>query len=252
LSQKQILCAPLGENLAMFPCTWQNLCGTALTKLATMLATHSKKMRGRNNMPSYIAALDLEGVLSPEIWISVAEQTKIDALRLTTRDISNYDELMQHRLKILKERDIKLSEIQSVIKGLPLLEGARDFLDELRTICQVIILSDTFAEFAKPVMEKLNYPTLFCHNLEIKDDRIIGYKLRQQNQKQLAVEAFKSLNFGVFAVGDSYNDVSMLCAADSACFFHAPDSIKKQFPQFKAVETYGELITLILSSQTRT
>jgi phosphoserine/homoserine phosphotransferase len=205
------------------------------------MSSISRRAFGGMTMP-LIAALDLEGVLSPEIWISVAERTKIDALRLTTRDISDYDELMRHRLKILNEQGIKLSEIQSVIKGMPLLSGAREFLDELRTFCQVIILSDTFAEFAKPIMEKLGYPTLFCHNLEIKDDRITGYKLRQRSQKKRAVEAFKTLNFSVAAIGDSYNDVEMLRAADRACFFHAPESIKKEFPQFKAVETYSELL----------
>jgi len=189
-----------------------------------------------------IVALDLEGVLSPEIWISVAEQTKIDELRLTTRDIANYDELMQHRLKILGERNIKLSDIQNVIENLPLLEGAREFLDELREFCQVVILSDTFAEFAKPIMKKLGYPTLFCHNLQIENNKIIGYKLRMQNQKQCAVEAFKSLNFRVFAAGDSYNDISMLKAADKACLFCAPDSVKTEFPHFKAVEEYRELM----------
>jgi phosphoserine / homoserine phosphotransferase len=189
-----------------------------------------------------IVALDLEGVLSPEVWISVAEQTKIDELRLTTRDIANYDELMRHRLKILGERDIKLSDIQNVIENLPLLEGAKEFLDELREFCQVVILSDTFAEFAKPIMKKLGYPTLFCHNLRVEDNRIIGYKLRQQNQKKCAVEAFKSLNFKVFAAGDSYNDISMLKAADKACLFRAPNAVKKEFPQFKAVEEYGELM----------
>jgi len=189
-----------------------------------------------------IVALDLEGVLSPEIWISVAEQTKIDELRLTTRDIANYDELMRHRLKILGERNIKLSDIQNVIENLPLLEGAREFLDELREFCQVVILSDTFAEFAKPIMKKLGYPTLFCHNLQIEDNKIIGYKLRQQNQKKCAVEAFKSLNFCVFAAGDSYNDISMLKAADKACLFRAPNTVKKEFPVFKAVEEYGELM----------
>jgi len=189
-----------------------------------------------------IVALDLEGVLSPEIWISVAEQTKIDELRLTTRDIANYDELMRHRLKILGERNIKLSDIQNVIENLPLLEGAREFLDELREFCQVVILSDTFAEFAKPIMKKLGYPTLFCHNLRIEDNRIIGYKLRMQNQKKCAVEAFKSLNFKVFAAGDSYNDISMLKAADKASLFRAPDSVKIEFPQFKAVEEYRELM----------
>ena len=193
-------------------------------------------------MSNCIVALDLEGVLSPEIWISVAEQTKIDELRLTTRDIANYDELMQHRLKILGERNIKLSDIQNVIENLPLLEGAREFLDELREFCQVVILSDTFAEFAKPIMKKLGYPTLFCHNLQIENNKIIGYKLRMQNQKQCAVEAFKSLNFRVFAAGDSYNDISMLKAADKACLFCAPDSVKTEFPHFKAVEEYRELM----------
>jgi phosphoserine/homoserine phosphotransferase len=189
-----------------------------------------------------IAALDLEGVFSPEIWISVAEQTKIKELRLTTRDIANYDELMQHRLKILDEYGIKLSDIQNVIANLPLLDGAREFLDELRTFCQVIILSDTFTQFAKPIMEKLGYPTLLCHSLEIRDDRIAGYKLRQQNQKQRAAEAFKSLNYKVFAAGDSYNDITMLKAADRACLFRAPDSVKKKYPEFKAVEEYNELM----------
>ena len=193
-------------------------------------------------MSNCIVALDLEGVLSPEIWISVAEQTKIDELRLTTRDIVNYDELMQHRLKILEERNINLSDIQNVIENLPLLEGAKEFLDELREFCQVVILSDTFAEFAKPIMKNLGYPTLFCHNLQIKDNRIIGYKLRMKNQKQYAVEAFKSLNFKVFAAGDSYNDISMLQTADKACLFRAPDSVKTEFPHFKAVEEYRELM----------
>jgi phosphoserine/homoserine phosphotransferase len=189
-----------------------------------------------------IVALDLEGVLSPEVWISVAEKTKINELRLTTRDISNYDELMRHRLKILDERSIKLSEIQNVIENMPLLDGARVFLDELRTFCQVIILSDTFAEFAKPIMKKLGWPTLLCHNLEVKDDKITGYKLRQQNQKQHAIEAFKSLNLNVFAAGDSYNDIEMLKAADKACLFCAPSSVIKQFPEFKAFEDYNSLL----------
>ncbi len=193
-----------------------------------------------------IATLDLEGVLSPEIWISVAERTKIKELRLTTRDISDYDELMRHRLKILDEQGIKLSDIQNVIESMPLIDGAREFLDELRTLCQVVILSDTFAEFAKPIMKNLGYPTLFCHNLEIKEDKIIGYKLRQKNQKQLAVEAFKSLNFEIFAAGDSYNDIEMLKAADRACLFCAPDTVKKEFPQFNAVETYGDLMSEFL------
>jgi len=192
-----------------------------------------------------IIALDLEGVLSPEIWISVAEQTKIDELRLTTRDISDYDELMQHRLKILDSRGIKLSDIQRIIEDMTLLPGAKKFLDDLREMYQVIILSDTFAEFAKPIMKNLGYPTLFCHHLEVKDDRIVGYRLRQKNQKRCAVEAFKSLNFKVFAAGDSYNDIEMLKAANAACLFCAPDAVKKEFPQFKAVETYENLFKII-------
>jgi phosphoserine/homoserine phosphotransferase len=198
-----------------------------------------------------IVVLDLEGVLSPEIWISIAERTKIDELRLTTRDISDYDELMRHRLKILDEHNIKLSYIQSIIADMPLLNGAREFLDELRTLCQVVILSDTFNEFAKPIMKNLGYPTLFCHDLEVKNDKITGYKLRQKNQKQYAVEALKSLNFKVFAAGDSYNDITMLKAADKACLFRAPDSVKKEFSEFKAVEEYEELMKECFMNTTR-
>lgn len=189
-----------------------------------------------------LVALDLEGVLAPEIWISIAEQTKIDDLRLTTRDIANYDELMQHRIKILHEHNIKLSDIQNVIKNLPLLEGAKEFLDELRLNSQVIILSDTFVEFAKPIIAKLGFPTLFCHSLEVENDRIIGYKLRQRNQKQFAVEAFKSIKFQVFAAGDSYNDIKMLEAANKACLFKASETIKKEYPHFKAIEKYNDLL----------
>ncbi|GHV10769.1 phosphoserine phosphatase ThrH [Fibrobacterales bacterium] len=192
-----------------------------------------------------IITLDLEGVLSPEIWISVAEKTKIHELRLTTRDIADYDKLMSHRLKILSLHNLKLSEIQSVIAEMPLLDGARNFLDELRSICQVVILSDTFVEFAQPIMKNLGYPTLFCHNLEVKDDRITGYKLRQQNQKQAAVEAFKNLNFRVFSAGDSYNDISMLKAANVGCLFRATEKLKAEFPQFKAVEEYDDLIVRV-------
>ena len=194
-----------------------------------------------------IIALDLEGVLSPEIWIAVAEKTGIQELRLTTRDISDYDELMRHRLKILDKHNISLSEIQSVIAEMPLLEGAKEFLDKLRSKYQVIILSDTFVEFAAPIMKKLDYPTLFCHNLEVENDKITGYKLRMPNQKQCAVEALKSLNFSVLAAGDSYNDSSMLIAADKACLFRASDSMKKEFAQFKAMENYGELYEYICS-----
>ncbi len=189
-----------------------------------------------------LACLDLEGVLIPEIWVNVAEKTKIDALKLTTRDIKDYDELMQYRLKTLDAHGIKLQDIQSVISTLKPLEGAYEFLTWLKSKYQVIILSDTFYQFAHPLMKQLDFPTLFCHNLEMAPDgRITGYKLRLPNQKQQAVERFHQLNFKVAATGDSYNDVNMLKTADYAVFFSAPDVIKKEFPQFQFAETYAEL-----------
>lgn len=196
-------------------------------------------------MKQTIVTLDLEGVLVPEIWIAVAEKTGIPELRLTTRDISDYDQLMQGRIKILKAHHLKLIDIQKVIAGLEPLEGARIFLDELRTMTQVIILSDTFEEFAKPLMKQLDWPAIFCNRLQIKDGEVAGYTLRQPNQKQKAVEALKSLNYKVIAAGDSFNDTTMLLAADAGYFFRAPDKIRKQFPQFEAVETYSELSGLI-------
>lgn len=189
-----------------------------------------------------LACLDLEGVLIPEIWINVAEKTKIDALKLTTRDIKDYDELMQHRLKTLDEHNIKLQDIQAVISTLKPLDGAYEFLMWLKSKFQVIILSDTFYQFAHPLMKQLDFPTLFCHNLEIAPDgRISNYKLRLPNQKQQAVEKFHQLNFKVAATGDSYNDVNMLKTADHAVFFCAPDAIKKELPHFQFAETYTEL-----------
>jgi phosphoserine/homoserine phosphotransferase len=192
-----------------------------------------------------IITLDLEGVLVPEIWIAVAEKTGIRELRLTTRDIPDYDVLMKGRLNLLDQYGLKLSDIQQVISTLRPLEGGKEFLAELRSITQVIILSDTFEEFAKPLMQQLDWPTLFCHKLEVEKDRIVNYRLRQSNQKAKSVAAFKELNYHVIAAGDSFNDTGMLLEANVGFFFHAPVPIQQQFPQFKAVETYAELMKLI-------
>ena len=196
-------------------------------------------------MKQSIVTLDLEGVLVPEIWIAVAEKTGIKELRLTTRDISDYDVLMKGRLKILDQHGLKLSDIQEVIGTLRPLEGGQEFLQELRSITQVIILSDTFEEFAQPLMRQLDWPTLLCHRLEVQDGRITNYRLRQNNQKQQAVAALKNLNYHVIAAGDSFNDTAMLMEANVGYLFHAPENIQKQFPQFKALEAYGDLLKLI-------
>ncbi|WP_395739175.1 bifunctional phosphoserine phosphatase/homoserine phosphotransferase ThrH [Prosthecobacter sp.] len=190
-----------------------------------------------------IVTLDLEGVLVPEIWIAFAEKTGIPELRRTTREEPDYDVLMKGRLKILDEHNLKLPDIQEVIGTLTPLAGAKEFLDELRSITQVIILSDTFAEFAQPLMRQLGWPTIFCHQLEVATDgRIVDYKLRQPNQKQVSVAALKGLNYRVIAAGDSFNDTTMLGEADVGFFFHAPDGIKAQFPQFKPFDDYNELL----------
>ena len=193
-------------------------------------------------MKQTIVTLDLEGVLVPEIWIAFAERTGISELRRTTRDEPDYDVLMKGRLKILDEHGLKLGDIQEVIGTLSPLEGAKAFLDELRSLTQVIILSDTFAEFAQPLMRQLGWPTLFCHQLEVQDGRIVNYRLRQPNQKQHSVAALKSLNYKVIAAGDSFNDTTMLKEADVGFFFHAPEAIQKQFPQFKPFERYEDLL----------
>jgi phosphoserine/homoserine phosphotransferase len=189
-----------------------------------------------------IACLDLEGVLVPEIWINVAEKTKIPELRLTTRDEPNYDVLMRRRLKILEEHRLTLKDIQDVIAMMAPLDGAKGFLAWLRTRCQVIILSDTFEQFAAPLLKQLDYPTLFCNTLEVAPDgRIVNYRLRLPDQKLASVLAFKALNFHVVAAGDSYNDTTMLKAADAGIFFRPPLSIAKEFPQFPVTQTYAEL-----------
>jgi phosphoserine/homoserine phosphotransferase len=192
-----------------------------------------------------IVTLDMEGVLTPEIWIAVAEKTKIPELRRTTRDEPDYDKLMRYRIGILDQHGIKLSDIQAVIGTLTLLDGAKNFLDELRALTQVIILSDTFEQFAAPLVRQMNWPTLFCHKLIVENDRIVDYKLRIADQKRKAVAAFKALNYHVISAGDSYNDTGMLSEANAGFLIHAPEKVKAEFPQFKAVESHAELLTLI-------
>ena len=189
--------------------------------------------------------LDMEGVLTPEIWIAVAEKTGIAELRRTTRDEPDYDKLMRGRLAILGRHGLKLSDIQAVIGTLRPLEGALEFLRELRSFSQALILSDTFEQFAQPLMRQLEWPTLFCHRLVVEHDRIVGYALRIPEQKQRTVAALKLLNYNVISVGDSFNDTLMLMEAHVGFLFHAPANVKKQFPQFKAVEAYDELLKLI-------
>ena len=196
-------------------------------------------------MKQSIVTLDLEGVLVPEIWIAVAEKTGIKELRRTTRDEPDYDKLMRGRLKLLDQHGLKLSDIQHVIGTLRPLDGGKEFLDELRSMTQVIILSDTFEQFGKPLMQQLGWPTLLCHRLIVEKDRITNYELRIPEQKQKAVAALKLLNYHVISAGDSFNDTAMLAEADIGFLFHAPDNIKQQFPQFKAVDSYPELLKLI-------
>ena len=194
-----------------------------------------------------LACLDLEGVLLPEIWIAFAEKTGIEQLKLTTREIPDYDELMQGRLKILNDNNLKLIDIQNVIKTLSPLAGAIDFLAWLKSEFQVIILSDTFYQFVGPLMKSLDYPTLFCNDLIVnsKED-ITGYQLRQKDGKTKAVSALKKLNFKVIAAGDSYNDTGMLQEADAGILFCPPDNVIKEFPQFPVSRNYEEFkITLL-------
>jgi phosphoserine / homoserine phosphotransferase len=194
-----------------------------------------------------IVTLDVEGVLVPEIWIAVAERTGIDGLRRTTRDEPDYDVLMRYRLDLLDQHRLTMSLISDVIAGLNPLEGAREFLDELRDETQVILLSDTFEQFARPLMRQLGLPTVFCHRLVVEDDRIVDYQLRQPNQKQHSVEALQSLNYCVIAAGDSYNDTTMLGAADHGYLFHAPANVIAEFPQHTAFDTYDDLLAAIRS-----
>ncbi len=194
----------------------------------------------------YIVCCDLEGVFVPEIWINVAEKTGISELRLTTRDISDYDVLMKKRLKILDREHLKISDIQNVIAMLYPLEGAVQFLDWLRSTVQVIIVSDTFVQFAGPLMKKLGWPTLFCNSLVIgPDGRVEDYSLRQKDGKKKAVISLKSLNYKVIAVGDSYNDITMLKEADKGILFCPPDNVVSEFPELPVTYNYDELKALI-------
>ena len=189
-----------------------------------------------------VVCLDLEGVLVPEIWIKFAEKTGIDALKATTRDIPDYDELMQQRLRLLDENHLDLAAIQAVIAELSPMPGAREFLDSLREKFQVIILSDTFYEFARPLMAQLAWPTLFCHKLEVSGDgRVTDYLLRQKDPKRQSVKALKQLKYTVFAAGDSYNDTTMLEEADAGFLFRAPQNVIEEFPQYKVTTDYTEL-----------
>jgi phosphoserine / homoserine phosphotransferase len=192
-----------------------------------------------------IVTLDMEGVLTPEIWIAVADKTGIKELRRTTRDEPDYDKLMRGRLKILDRHGLRLSDIQKVIATLGPLDGAKEFLDELRALVQVIILSDTFEQFAAPFLRQLAWPTLLCHRLVIENDRIADYKLRVPEQKQKAVAALKLLNYHVISGGDSFNDTAMLSEAHVGILFRAPENVKRQFPQFNAVEAYADFMKLI-------
>ena len=190
----------------------------------------------------YIVCLDLESILIPEIWLSVAKKKKIKELELTTRDLPDYEALMKRRLKILQAHNIKLRDIQKIIKKIEPLNGALSFLNWFRKRCPVIILSDTFIEFGNILMEKLDYPTLFCNSLEIdKNGFIKNYRLRQKNGKKESVKALKSLGFKVIAIGDSYNDISMLREADIGILLKAPTELKKEFPQFPNAQNYREL-----------
>ncbi len=193
-------------------------------------------------MKQTIVTLDLEGVLVPEIWVAVAEQTGIPELRRTTRDEPDYDQLMRYRIGILDQHGIKLADIQAVIGTLAPLPGGKEFLDELRSLTQVLILSDTFEQFALPFMRQLGWPTLFCHRLVVASGRIAGYQLRMADQKRQSVRALQLLNYRVLAAGDSYNDTSMLLQADRGFLLHAPANVKREFPQFPALETHAELM----------
>lgn len=198
-------------------------------------------------MKQSIVTLDMEGVLTPEIWIAVAERTGIPELRRTTRDEPDYDKLMHYRIGIMDRHGITLSKIQEVIGSLTPLPGASEFLDALRRRVQVIILSDTFEQFADPFMRQFGRPALFCHRLVVERDRIAGYELRMADQKRHAVSALQSLNYNVIAAGDSFNDTTMLAQANHGFLFHAPENIVAQFPQFPAVNDYGDLLKLILA-----
>lgn len=190
----------------------------------------------------HIVCSDLEGVFVPEIWINVAKKTGIEELKLTTRDISDYDVLMKKRLNILKENKLKLKDIQDVIDKMDPLPGALEFLDWMRSRTQVVIVSDTFVQFAGPLMKKLGYPTLFCHTLEVSENNsVIGYKLRQKEGKKKTIQALRSLKYNIIALGDSYNDITMLKEADLGILFCPPQNVIDEFPELPVTTDYGQV-----------
>ena len=193
-----------------------------------------------------IVCLDLEGVLVPEIWIAFAEETGIEELKKTTRDEPDYDKLMKYRIGILKEHGLGLKEIQDTIAKINPIPGAKEFLDELRATTQVIIISDTFTQFAKPLMEKLGWPTIFCNSLVVNDDgEIIGHKMRCEKSKYTTVKALQSIGYDTIASGDSHNDIGMIQASKAGFLFKSTDAIKAEYPEFPAYETYDELLAAI-------
>ena len=199
-----------------------------------------------------IACLDFEGILVPEIWINVAEKTGIEALRVTTRDLPDYDVLMNQRLRILEAHRLVLSDIQAVIADMGPLEGAKEFLGWLKERFQAILVSDTFYEFAAPLLRQLGYPAILCHRLEVaQDGRVTGYRLRQKDSKRMAVKAFHSLDYRVIGVGDSYNDTTMLAEADIGILFRPPDNVVAEFPQFPVASDYDQLREAFLDASRR-
>ncbi|RST84031.1 bifunctional phosphoserine phosphatase/homoserine phosphotransferase ThrH [Blautia sp. SG-772] len=199
----------------------------------------------------YITCLDVEGVLVPEIWVAFAEESGIPELKKTTRDEPDYDKLMKWRLGVLKEHGLGLKEIQETIEKIQPLPGAKEFLDELRSFSQVILISDTFAEFASPLMEKLGHPTLFCNSLEVSGNgEITGYKMRVEQTKLTTVKALQSIGFETIASGDSYNDLGMIQASKAGFLFRSTDKIKAEYPHIPAYETYDELLGAIKKAMT--
>ena len=202
-----------------------------------------------SGQPQSLAVLDVEGVLTPEVWIAVAERTGIDFLRRTTRDEPDYDVLMKGRIEALDAAGVRMTTIMEVVEGLAPLDGALDFLRELQSRVPVVLLSDTFEQFGRPLMAQLGWPLLLCHTLVVEDDRLADYRLRLPDQKAKAVDAFRSLNYRVVAVGDSYNDMTMLAAADAGVLFRAPANVRSEYPQYPACTAYDELLDLLTGEQ---